>query len=171
MECPCAGPSTRVCRIIRSSVPWSSSPSSGGEPFFGMISLYSHRSSTTRRKCPRVIFLWPDKMSARGWSAAIGKISEGRDTSLFTRHDPFTSPPFTGFHQRPMGLEETPHPPPCGPPSPQGRGIELREPSPRGRGGTARRWVRGLFAGVACITRGVWDNGTLTEPPSMHLPP
>src|SRR5271157_3597385 len=43
--------------------------------------------------------------------------------------------------------EGTPHPPPCGP------------PSPRGRGGTARRWVRGRFVDTisialeACYTR------------------
>src|SRR5271157_6062154 len=45
------------------------------------------------------------------------------------------------------GMKKTPHPPPCGP------------PSPRGRGGTARRWVRGRFVDTisialeACYTR------------------
>ena len=42
-------------------------------------------------------------------------------------------------------LRETPHPPPCGPPSPQGRGTKHQINSlSAGRGGTARRWVRGL---------------------------
>src|SRR5271157_1660048 len=36
-------------------------------------------------------------------------------------------------------LKRTPHPPPCGP------------PSPPGRGGTARRWVRGPFVGDISI--------------------
>jgi len=38
-----------------------------------------------------------------------------------------------------IGLKGIPHPPPCGP------------PSPLGRGGTARRWVRGLFADDAFV--------------------
>jgi hypothetical protein len=35
-----------------------------------------------------------------------------------------------------MGLKRTPHPPPCGPPSPLGRGIEIKitAPLPQGRG-------------------------------------
>src|SRR5882724_4420067 len=36
MVWPCAGPSTRVCRISMSSVPWISSPCSGGAPRFGI---------------------------------------------------------------------------------------------------------------------------------------
>ena len=56
--------------------------------------------------------------------------------------------------------EETPHPPPCGPPSPQGRGIETKTAAlSQGRGGTARRWVRGPFQPYWTLTDS-WGNPT-----------
>jgi hypothetical protein len=67
-----------------------------------------------------------------------------------------------GVRQSPIGLKGTPHPPPCGPPSPLGEGGGFSfYPSPLGRG----RWVRGLFASNAFMAPEVCDtrdfDGTL----------
>ena len=74
----------------------------------------------------------------------------------------------SGVRQSPIGLKGTPHPPPCGPPSPLGEGGGFSfYPSPLGRGGTARRWVRGLFASNAFMAPEVCDtrdfDGTLRD--------
>jgi hypothetical protein len=96
----------------------------------------------------------------RGFTPPSGEIS----SPLQDQIDPQLS---AGFHQSPSRLKKDPSPALLRrAPSPLGEGCDFDfYPSPLGRGGTARRWVRGLFAGDeymavdVCGTRGC--DGTL----------